>query len=204
MTGVQLVKPHYAWQGEGSSYDTHLSKYTYNKWKELAGGYQLGEEKFLDRKFKVIKAFKVMEENPREGVRMLSVMYALFKGLPKPLQEEFLGIVGSYPCDVDGAIDRDMNTLEVRQIYPAVKNVTSRMVGATSKEHQRDMRYVLRLIADHNICVGKGEIIKRQIDDLVGSDVTTIPDHWSEGHLDVRVVAKKMAELNKLLQNKRK
>ncbi len=121
------------------------------------------------------------------------------------MQEEFLGLVDSHPCALDASMERDFQFYdEAREIYPAVRNIVSRIVKATDQEHQRDIRYVLHFIANHNICVAKGQLIRREIGELVGYDVDKIPTTWSEGHLDDRVVAERRAELTKLLKNKKR
>ena len=77
------------------------------------------------------------------------------------------------------------------------------IMNQTPKEHREDIVFLLELIARHNICVGKGEIVRGQIEDLLGYDTKTIPTHWEQGHLDEVVIAEKRAELNKFLHRKR-
>ncbi len=80
LTGVQLVE-------FGGC--TPNSKYTYNPLKELMGVLQLYERPFINGQFRLVKAQRVMQTNPREGVRMLRDMYALFIGLPQQCKKNF-------------------------------------------------------------------------------------------------------------------
>lgn len=191
-TGIQVLE-----------YAPHvLSLYTFNPWKELMGGHILGEN-FPGIDYDRNKVFRAIVNNPREGVMIMRNMYALFTQLPKSIQEELLGIAQDYPCSFNMELDIILENPRDLAVDSKVRHVISRIVGSVRPKYKRDIKYILRLIAEHNICVGKGELVRRQIEDLVGFDIKTIPDHWEQGHLDERVIAQKRAELNELLQKQR-
>ena len=93
--------------------------------------------------FKFPEVFRIMRENPREGISRLREMYSLFAGLPPLLQEEFFGIVSSYPCTADLAMDRGKNHKfpEVLAIEDEVNHVVLRILNESNGAHQK--RYLL-------------------------------------------------------------
>ncbi len=170
------------------------SIYTFNPWKELMeGSAYLGQCFLRDSN----NAFVALRSNPREGVSRVRDLYALFTKLPSSLQEEFLGMLKYRPCTL---IDTMFRPSMRGQEDKIVKDIVARIINETKPEHRREMRYVLNLMADHNICYGKREIVRGEIETLVGYDVSAIPTIWEPGHLDERVVIGKREELNIFLK----
>ncbi|MBI2659542.1 hypothetical protein HYX07_00080 [Candidatus Woesearchaeota archaeon] len=184
--------------------------YMFNPWKELMNGNLLGTiyERLpvTDRN----KAFRLMRRNPRKGVEQIRDRYALFKKLPQSVQDDFLGILASFPCELYPNADLRTDTPGMPHIggyRPSVSEDLSRMSEEIKRvvptERHGDIFYVLNIVAWHNICVGKGELVRREIEDLVGYDTTKIPIRWQKGHLDETVItAERIEELNGLLREK--
>jgi len=69
------------------------------------------------------------------------------------------------------------------------------------EEFRGELDYAISLMAYHTICVGKGEIVISEIEDLVGYDTTAIPTEWEQGTLDERVITEeRIAKLNEMLK----
>ena len=185
------------------------AQYTFNPWKELMKGDRFGDSS--ERLTGNPSVFRAMHYNPRKGVERVRDMYVPFVNLPRVLQDDFLDVLGSYPCNLHTNYDLGFVAktwmMPVREgYYPELDEHLSRMgkeiMKRIPKERQQDMFYVLNLLAVHSICVGKGELIRKQIEDLMGYDVTSIPTRWKKGHLDERVIAEKIDELSELLHGK--
>ncbi len=189
LTGIQILKE--VWRGH---YEDPSTTITYNPWRELMGGSKIvGDPKF-----------SIMRQNPQEGVRKLMEMYALFTQLPQELQNEFLELVGTYPCYL-GSIMRNYLTdipKNIRPIRPEIRDVTSRIIQVTAQNHQREMKSVLRLLSRHNICVEKGTIVRKEIGELLEWDIERTPTEWKKGHLVSTIIADDVAELNEMLSGK--
>ena len=191
LTGVQLL--------EGGRNTPH-NKYVYNRWRQLMGGSDLDDIHYvLGESTRVVRTLR---ENPREGVKVFQDMYALFWALPKPSKEEFLGLVDSIPCDLDEGVADHLRIPEIYLFEGRDITIVSRIIDETKEEHRSDIEGVLRLLADHNICVRKGKLVRKELAHLVGFKTETIPDHWEEGHLDAKVIAEKREELEMMLQGK--
>ena len=202
-TRVQLVQPDYISRGHGPHVDlTYFSKYTFNPWKELMGGAgqldSFGLIYFYMPK-KIVEALRTMQKNPREGTDRMKDVIVLFTKIPKSLQEEFLGLVDTYPCDISNAIHQPPYH-DPTITHPHIHDVVSRILQETREDNKPDTKYVLELFGRHNICVRKGTIIRDQLEDFLGFDTTAIPTTWEEGHLDQRVVAEKREEMTELLK----
>jgi len=101
-TGVQFLK--YVFGLERDGIRQHWSStYIFNPWRELILGDELGKDLFIPDRNGI---FAMMRSNPRKGVEGIRDMYALFIELPISLQEDFLGIVESFPCYLGGIMDR--------------------------------------------------------------------------------------------------
>lgn len=214
-TGIQFIQPGMVGYLLGCKYllssdgrpSEKAAKYTFNPWKELMNGHLMGT--FFEGIWTgTNSSFRVMRYNPRKGVERVRDMYASFVNLPQALQDDFLGILESYPCNLSPHVDlrhqpHKMMMPNMDGYYPDVDDHLSRISeeikSIIPEERQQDLFYVLNLLAFHSICVGKGGVVKKQIEDIVAYDVTTIPTHWEQGHLNPRVVAKKQTELSNLL-----
>lgn len=210
-TGVQVLET----VSQGRWYDSPLTKYTSNQWKELMSGNYIKDFNFYEITYrdtlykKQSDIFRGMRQNPQEGVRGVKEMYTLFTQLPQSLQEEFFGILESFPCNLDFMMDTpNIKTIKffgLDSTYPIVNDVVSKIMDETGEDHRNDMAYVLRLVSKHNICVGKGKLIKRQIEYLVGYDISKIPTEWKQGHLEkTELTDERIAVLNTMLFKKLK
>ena len=183
------------------------ANYTFNPWKELMKGKLFGT--FLGR---VLldnpSVFRSMHYNPQRGVERVRDMYASFANLPQALQNDFLGILESYPCNLNEHVDLKPEPPEMRMpsmdgYYPEVEQrllrIREGIMRSVPEGSREDIFYVLNLLAFHTICVGKGELIRRQIEDLMAYDTRQIPSRWEKGHLDQSVIEKKRTELTNLL-----
>ena len=191
LTGVQLLE---------KGRNTPNNKYVYNRWREIMGGSDLGEIHYVLGES--TRFVRTLRENPREGVKLFQDMYALFWALPQPSKEEFLGLVDSIPCNLDSGVATHLRIPEIYLFEGRDITIVSRIIDETKEEQQPDIERVLRLLADHNICVRKGKLVRKELAHLVGFKTETIPDHWELGHLDERVIAEKREELNEMLASK--
>ena len=187
------------------------ANYNFNPWRELMKGNLFGtvfDRAILDRP----SVFRAMYYNPKKGVERVRDMYVPFANLPRALQDDFLDILESYPCNLHINYDIGFHAKKwmmpvMDGYYPELDQSLSRMakeiMKIVPKECQQDMFYVLNLLAFHSICVGKGELIRRQIEELMGYDTRQIPMRWEKGHLKKSALAKKQTELSNLLADRK-
>lgn len=166
--------------------------YIFNPWRELMGGQYLGDTLVPAPN----NAFEVVQSNPRDGVERFRDLYAVFANLPQSLQEDFFGMLKYYPCTLSDVMCKEL----VDDSNPIVDRIVSSIKRATPREHRRAMRFVLDALAWHNICVDKEEIVRNQLEDLLGYNISTIPTAWTPGHLKPATIEQKSAELNALLE----
>src|SRR3989344_7620628 len=97
LTGIQLL--------EDGAYTHRSSTYTFNPWNLLMESIYLFYHHIAYLPRERQRFFEIMEHNHRKGVKRMMDMYALFRELPQPLQEEFLDMVNSNPCDIGNAMN---------------------------------------------------------------------------------------------------
>ncbi len=178
--------------------------YTFNRWDQLipdmgsgnAGGRvtnRLGV--ITDRK----NAYETLITNPQKGVEIIRDMYAFFARLPSKLQDDYLGIIdtpkelfwASYLIyDPKAFIEKlrkkfghDLPTPPT-DIKQKIESVYNAILSSIAPDNQEDMRHILRLLVLTTIKVEKGAIVRKQIDDLLSFDITSIPTEWQEGNLE--------------------
>ena len=174
--------------------------YTFNPWKEIMEGHLLGYS-FTPAPN---NAFEAIRSSPREGVSRVRDLYVLFTKLPLTLQEDFFGMLKYYPCSLEFAIDRSDRSIPIPEdVSRITQDIVARIINATEPDNRREMNYILNLLAEHNICVGKRELIRGEIESLAGYDVSRIPVTWEHGHLDERAITRKREELNEMLNRKK-
>ena len=203
------------------------STYFFNPWKELMNGSSLGD---LDSNFHIAdrkKTFEVLKSNPREGVERIRNMYILFTSLPKSLREDYLSMVDSFPCDLDEQIydpnsfighimevvrrrlERDGLSREYFSFLPPeernrLSKIHEQIREHTPEEHRGDINYILKLLAIHNFCAGKGDVVRSQIENLVGYDTTKIPTAWERTHLEgASITPERVRELNRVISRRK-
>lgn len=190
-TGVQYINKRGI---SASNYFVSTATYTFSPWRELMNGASLLVPASLDRN----RVFENLRRNPRKGVEKIREMYVLFARLPKSLQDDFLNYVDASPCDLSMMFYESLYHISFHQL-----SIIYKILKLTPQEHREDIIYVLELIAQHNICFGKGEIVRGQIEHFLGYDIKTIPTRWKQGHLDEVVITEKRAELEELLNRKK-
>jgi len=177
-------------------------KYCYNQWKEIMGGLTFANISNTWRQKNSIEVegpLEIVLENPREGVERLKGLFKLFIELDKSYQEDFLGEVDTYSCTLYGEMN-SAETFKRWKNHPMRSLLIHKIMRGLPKEDRRKLQYVLDLLSVHDVCVAKGEIVRGEIEDLMGYDTTTIPTHWREGTLDDAIIQERVAELNEMLQ----
>jgi len=184
-TGTQRVRdPKVKYLGNG--------QYTFNPWREIMGGDQIINSRF----FNYTDAYRIfcgVAHSPKKIADKLQKMYKLFTALPNSMQEDFLHELNSAPCDLDDTSALDLSSSQLK-IYFQILGY----VPAQKRDNAVDM---LRLMSAHNICVDKGDIVRREIDHLMGFDISRIPTRWRKRTLDEAVLTEeRVRELKGLLQ----
>lgn len=180
-------------------YDT---TYTFNRWDlaipDLEGRVGGPGSVITDRK----NAYKTLRTNPKSGVKIIRGMYSLFAQLPNQIQDDYLGIVDSHIdsfwaseliYDPKSFLTKLRKIFEKRggdlpmpptDVRKRIESVYNAILAYTAPEHQEDIKHVLRLLLLCTMTVGKGAIVRKQIDDLLGFDIASIPTEWQEGNLE--------------------
>ncbi|MBI2654811.1 hypothetical protein HYX06_00105 [Candidatus Woesearchaeota archaeon] len=186
-TGIQIVRDIRRRGHENTPY-------IFNPWREIMGG-----NPFIHCNYYEYSAAERIFGNlssPRKIAKTLKNIYELFVALPQSLQEDFLHQLNCDPCHLGTAGALDLTSDQLRIYHQIMSDVS-----ADQKEEVRDM---LRLMSVHNICVDKGEIVRREIDHLMGFDISTIPTRWRRGNLEEEVLTEeRVRELKDLLQRKK-
>ncbi len=181
-TGVQIVRI-----SKKKNIKTQNTQYTFNPWREIMGG----DETIMDT-YDIFGALA----SPRKIADKLQQMYKLFVALPKSMQEDFLHELDCAPCDLDNTAALDLSPSQLR-IY-------SQILGHVPAQKRDDAVDMLKLMSAHNICVDKGDIVRREIDHLMGFDVSRVPTRWRKGTLDEAVLTEeRIRELKGLLQREK-
>ena len=133
---------------------------------------------------------------PRRITEGLRELYEIFVALPQSMQRAFLHELDCAPCDLEYTPALDLSPSQLSIYNTILKHVPSK--------RRDDAVDMLRLMSAHNICIDKGDIVRREIEHLMGFDVSTIPKRWRSGHLDEAVLKEeRVRELKVMLQRKK-
>ena len=187
-TGTQIVR-------DTKVRHSEKTPYIFNPWKEIMGGDPI----IHSRTFQYTDAYRIFGASlrtPKRITEKLRELYGLFVDLPQSMREKFLHELNCAPCDLDNTSALDLS-FDQLSVYHKILN----RVPSKRRDDAVDM---LRLMSVHNICVDKGDIIRREIEHLMGFDVSTVPARWRSGHLDEDVLTEeRVRELKGMLQRKK-
>ena len=170
------------------------ARYIFNPWKVIMGG-----DAFIHSKHSQYSDANRIFRNlrtPSRVIQRLRGLYNLFVHLPQSMQEDFLHELDCAPCKLEYS--------PALQLTPKQLSLYHEILNYVPSKKRDDASEMLRLMSAHNICVDKGDIVRREIEHLMGFDVSMVPTRWRSGHLDEAVLTEeRVRELKVLLQKKK-